>query len=102
MEIDYEHMLLNRFKMHCDLTRACDHLERLEDPMRLAALRTFRLYRPGRAGGLIQYLLKTTNQPIADVRRALIHAMDDRANDRGRMDARDQQFFAEILALDPV
>lgn len=102
MEIDYEHMLLNRFKMHCDLTRARDRVDRLEDPTRLAALRAFRLYRPGRAGGLIQYLARTTKLPIADVRRSLIHAMDDRANDRGRMDARDQEFFGEILALESV
>lgn len=100
--VDFEEILVNRFKRDCELMRSRDRLDRREDPVRLAALRAWRLYRPGRARGLIQCLMKTTNLPIADVRRALIHAMDDRANDRGRMDARDQKFFSEILAIDPV
>lgn len=95
-EIGFEDLFLNHIQHIARLERAKVRAERKEDPISLAAMRMYRMYRPGRANALIRAFAQSQNIPHDNARRELLAVMSDRANDRQRMNARDHEFLKEI------
>lgn len=95
-DIGFEDLFVNHIQHFARLERAKSRVERHADPIRSAALRLYRQYRPGRAAAVIHGLVRIKNIAFEDARRAIISAMSDRANDRRRMNSRDHAFLSEI------